>query len=99
MLIAGWYTARTYRLGREGQLTERFKAGVELLSAQGINTAGGMLALERVARDSARDHPVVIELLAMYARSFADTEETMRTALLVIGRRERRYDLRGPLTR
>lgn len=98
VLLAGWYTARTYRLGREGQLTERFKAGVELLSGEDVSPAGGMLALERVARDSRRDHPVVIELLAIYARVHASSQEDLRAALLIIGRRELRYDPLDPLT-
>jgi uncharacterized protein YjbI with pentapeptide repeats len=97
LLLAGWYTARTYRLGREGQLTERFKAGVEMLDRGGTNTAGGMLALERVARDSPRDHPIVMELVAMYARSVPNSEDELRIALRVIGRRELRYDVRCQL--
>ena len=97
VLLAGWYTARTYRLGREGQLTERFKAGVEMLAGGDVNTTGGMLALERVARDSPRDHPIVMELLASYARSHATSEEALRTVLLVIGRRDLRYDSTRPL--
>lgn len=96
ILVAGWYTARTYRLGHEGHLTDRFKAGVDLLAGSDVSTAGGMLALERVARDSPRDHPVVMELLAMFARVYALSEEELRTALMIIGRRELRYDHRRP---
>ena len=65
---------------------------------------GGIYALERVARDSRRDHPTVMEVLAAFVReqwppaedSGEPPERTTRpdvqAAATVIGRRAIQYD-------
>jgi Pentapeptide repeats (8 copies) len=64
------YTARNFGLSREGQVTDRYTKAVEQLgSDKPLDVRiGGIYALERVARDSARDHPVIMEVLAAFVR-------------------------------
>jgi uncharacterized protein YjbI with pentapeptide repeats len=51
--IALLYTARTYRLTRRGQLTERFTKALERLgSGQTYVRIGGILALEQIVQDA-----------------------------------------------
>ncbi len=58
------YTARTFGLSRQGQVTDRYTKAIEQLGSDKPDVRiGGIYALERVARDSARDHPTVLEVL------------------------------------
>jgi len=56
--------------GRRGRATDRYIRAVDQLgSDKGLDVRiGGIYALERVARDSARDHPAVMELLTAFIR-------------------------------
>jgi uncharacterized protein YjbI with pentapeptide repeats len=75
-LLFGLYSSvQTLNLSREGQLTDRFTKSVEQLGA--LDPAnnpklevriGGIYALERIARDSDRDHQSVMEVLTTYVR-------------------------------
>jgi Pentapeptide repeats (8 copies) len=68
-LAALIYTARSFTLSREGQVTDRFTRAIEQLGAEKLDVRiGGIYALERIARDSSRDHPVVMEVLAAFVR-------------------------------
>jgi hypothetical protein len=61
------YTARTYRLSREGHLTDRYTKAVEQLGSDKIEVQlGGIYALERLMRDSSTDQPTIVEVLAAY---------------------------------
>ena len=63
------YTARNFSLSREGQVTDRYtKAIGQLGSMQLDERIGGIYALERIARDSARDHVTVMAVLAAFVR-------------------------------
>ncbi|REF00607.1 pentapeptide repeat-containing protein [Thermomonospora umbrina] len=55
----------TARLGEQGLVTGRYTAAIEGL---GVTALGGIYALERIARDSPRDHPTVMAVLAAYVR-------------------------------
>jgi hypothetical protein len=56
-------------LDREGQMTDRFsKAVTHLGDATLAVRLGGMYELERVAKDSKKDHGSVMEILASYIR-------------------------------
>jgi hypothetical protein len=71
VFVAGalWFTARNYRLSREGQVTDRYTKAIEQLGSDKLDVRiGGVYALERVARDSAKDHPTVMEVLAAFIR-------------------------------
>ena len=63
------YTARSYSLSREGQVTDRYTKSIEQLGSETLEVRiGGIYALERIARDSARDHPTVMEVLSAFVR-------------------------------
>jgi Pentapeptide repeats (8 copies) len=63
------YTARNFALSREGQVTDRYTKAIEQLGSDKLDVRiGGIYALGRVARDSAKDHPAVIEVLTAFIR-------------------------------
>ena len=60
---------RTYELTEQGQVTDRYTKAIEQLGSDKLDVRmGGIYALERVARDSARDHPTVMEVLTAFIR-------------------------------
>jgi uncharacterized protein YjbI with pentapeptide repeats len=63
------FTARNFTLSREGQVTDRYTKAIEQLGSDKLDVRiGGIYALERIARDSARDHPTVMEVLTAFIR-------------------------------
>jgi hypothetical protein len=61
------FTARNFALSREGQVTDRYTKAIEQLGSKEIDVRiGGIYALERIARDSAKDHPTVMEVLTAF---------------------------------
>ncbi len=103
-LVAVGFTARTYRLSREGQVTDRYTKAIEQLGSDKTDVRiGAIYALERIASDSARDHPVVMEVLSAFVREHAREEwpgpegliwPDVQAALTVIGRRDQKRDIR-----
>ena len=86
------FTVRNFTRSREAWATERYMTAVEQLGSDKLDVRiGGIYALERVARDSARDHPTVMEVLCAFIRehshepwpppdhSFADREQEPST--------------------
>jgi hypothetical protein len=68
-LVALIFTARTFHLSREGQVTDRYTKAVEQFGSDKLDVRiGGIYALERIARDSAKDHPAVMEVLTAFTR-------------------------------
>ena len=62
-------TTRTYRLTQQGQLTDRYTKAIDQLGDEKLDVRlGGIYALERIAVDSKRDHPTVVEVLSAYVR-------------------------------
>ena len=60
---------RTHELTEQGHVTDRYTKAIEQLGGRKPDVRiGGIYALERVARDSARDHPAVIEVLTAFVR-------------------------------
>jgi len=60
---------RTAELTEQAQVTERYTKAIEQLGSENLHIRiGGIYALERIARDSARDHPTVINVLAAFVR-------------------------------
>ncbi len=104
------YTARNFSLARQGQVTDRYTKAIEQLgSEKGLDVRiGGIYALERIARDSARDHPTIMEVLAAFIRDHSREDWTVaepgfpgplratrpdiQAAATVIGRRTIKYD-------
>ena len=70
------FTARNFTVSRralelteQGQVTDRYTKAIEQLGSDKLDVRiGGIYALERVARDSARDHPTVMEVLTAFVR-------------------------------
>jgi hypothetical protein len=64
-----WFTAQNFRLSRQGQVTDRYTKAIEQLGSKELDVRiGGIYALERIAHDSVRDHPTVMEVLAAFIR-------------------------------
>jgi hypothetical protein len=60
---------RTFELTEQGQVTDRYTKAIEQLGSDKLDVRiGGIYALERVARDSAKDHPTVMEVLTAFIR-------------------------------
>ena len=104
-LLYGLYlTWRRVRAVEEGQITERFTRAIEQLGQDEADKMairlGGIYALERIAKDSEKDHGPIMEVLTAYVREKAPRQQeyTPRTderppadiqaILTVIGRRE-----------
>ena len=101
-LYLGW---RRVRAAEEGHITERFTKAIEQLGQEGDDNMairlGGIYALERIARDSEKDHGPIMEVLTAYVREKAPRKNEdyepqaaerpptdIQAILTVIGRRE-----------
>lgn len=112
-IAALWFTAQSLRathdqigLTEQGQLTDRFGKAVEQIGSDKLDVRlGGIYALERLAHDSRRDQPTIMEVLTAFIRTHAPASSCPRTptlgsgppadidaALTVIGRRTTDYD-------
>jgi hypothetical protein len=66
---ADQWQRRTYELTEQGQVTDRYTKAIEQLGSKTIDVSiGGVYALERIARDSPKDHPTIMEVLAACIR-------------------------------
>ena len=70
-VVALVFTARTFHMSREGQVTDRYTKAIEQLGSKELLDVriGGIYALERIARDSPRDHPAVMDVLTAFTAS------------------------------
>jgi hypothetical protein len=69
LLLGVYLTFRQYQLSHEGQITDRFTHAVDQLGSDKLAVrVGGISALGRIARDSARDHEPVMETLSAFVR-------------------------------
>jgi len=92
------------QVAEQAQFTERFTNAVDQLDRAGPEhlqaRLGGVYALERLARDSPRDHPTIIAVLSAFigatSRSLPcddlETPEDVSAALTVLARRETNHD-------
>jgi Pentapeptide repeats (8 copies) len=102
---------RTLELTEQGQVTDRYTRAIEQLGSEKLDVRiGGIYALERIARDSARDHPTVMEVVSAFVREhsheqwppsdpggpaqFRSTRPDIQAAVTVIGRRDAKRDIR-----
>ena len=91
-------------------MTDRYTKAIEQLGSEKLDVRiGGIYALERIARDSARDHPTVIEVLSAFIREHSheqwpppgsagvvperSTHPDIQASLTVVGRREPKRDI------
>ena len=104
------FTARNYVLSREGQVTDRYTKAIEQLGSKELPVRiGGIYALERVARDSRKDHRHVMEVLTSFIRAYSPqqwpedstaggprrwTRPDVQAAVTVIGRRDVNRDVK-----
>jgi hypothetical protein len=66
---------KNVEVAEQGKLTERFSKAVELLGSEKIEVRlGGIYALERIARDSQKDHWTVMEVLTAFVREQSKNE-------------------------
>jgi hypothetical protein len=78
--VAGFWanvrnTNRTTALAVQGQVTDRYTKAIEQLGSKELDVrVGGIYALERIARDSARDHPTVMEVLSAFVRDHSQKQ-------------------------
>jgi Pentapeptide repeats (8 copies) len=85
------FTARTYRLMRTGQLTDRFSKAVSQLSeTEAVVRIGGIYALEQVAKESPETYSeTVAEVLVAFVRGrrqgATNVEQSVQVALTVLG--------------
>ena len=104
------FTARNFILSREGQVADRYTKAIEQLGSDKLDVRiGGIYALERIARDSAKDHPTVMGVLTAFIREHSQepwpvdgkgaqqggkkTRPDIQTAVTVAGRRDARRDI------
>ena len=101
---------RPLKLTEQGQATRRHTEAIEQLGSDKLDVRiGGIYALERVARDSARHHPAVMEVLTAFIREHShepwpppdsggreperSTRPDVQAALTVVGRRDAQRDI------
>jgi len=95
------------KIAEQGQITERFTKAIEQLGSDNISIRlGGIYALERIAKDSDRDHWTIMEVLSAFVRENAPVKEKkaegeqqlpklpadIQAILTVIGRRDTEKD-------
>jgi len=72
-------TEESVRVAQEGQITERFTRAIDQLGQQGEEKLsirlGGIYALERIAKDSEKDHWPIMEVLTAYVRENVPRKE------------------------
>jgi len=105
-----WFTARNFTLSREGQVTDRYTKAIEQLGSDKLDVRiGAIYALERIARDSPKDHPTVMEVLTAFIREHSreqwprpedsqplperSTRPDVQAAVTVAGRRNAKRDI------
>jgi uncharacterized protein YjbI with pentapeptide repeats len=72
--FGGYFAWRNLHVAQEGQITNRFSQAINQLGAEKDGKPnlevrlGGIYALERIARDSPRDHWTIMEILTAYVR-------------------------------
>lgn len=71
-VLGAYYTARTFALNRQGQITERFTRAIDQLGSQALDVRiGGLYALHRLSQESREDYVSIMEILAAYVRDHA----------------------------
>jgi len=72
-------TEESVRVAQEGQITEHFTRAIDQLGEEGKEKLpvrlGGIYALERIAKDSEKDHWAIMEVLTAYIRENVPRKE------------------------
>ena len=92
------FTARSFTLTRQGQVSDRYSRAVDQLGSDKIDVRiGGIYSLESVVRDSPEDHATVMEVLCAFIREHSARPRLaadVQAALTVVGRRNADLDIR-----
>jgi hypothetical protein len=103
-IVGAIYTARTYALNRQAQITERFTRAIDQLGSDQVSVRlGSIYALERIARESPVDHGPIMEILAGFLREHGKRDDQLpgeiptdvQAVLSVIARRDTTHDGRS----
>src|SRR5215510_8461490 len=91
------------RVTEEGKLTDCFSKAVELLGSDKLDVRlGGIYALERIAKDSQKDHWTVMEALTAFVRERSLIEKIQNSNQLKLFRSEEKQwfatDIQAALT-
>jgi uncharacterized protein YjbI with pentapeptide repeats len=105
-LLTFWLNSRVYRItaqtlqvSQEGQITERYTKAIEQLGSDKLDVRlGGIYALERIAADSERDHPTVVEVLSAFVREHSDPKAAQLATPEAAGRTGLPTDVQAGLT-
>lgn len=97
VIAAGWIAYQRLRVARSEHVTGLFVRAVEQLGSESMDVRiGGIYSLERIARDSPREHAAVMEVLMAFVRNLPPREPAERgdrhAALRVFLRRNRSHD-------
>jgi hypothetical protein len=104
LVVGAYFTARTFGLNREGQITDRFSKAVEHLGSDQLATQlGGIYALERITKSDRHEQGPIMEILCAYVHAESKRKrgasmappQGLQTALTVIGRRPTEHDPDG----
>jgi hypothetical protein len=102
------FTARSFTLTRQGQVSDRYSRAVDQLGSDKIDVRiGGIYSLESVVRDSPGDHATVMEVLCAFIREHPAEQQALpvddetgprlaadvQAALTVVGRRNAELDI------
>ena len=99
LIATYWDNLEDRRLTQERLVTERFSKAISFLDEHNDETVriGGIYALERIAKDSPKDHWTIMEVLTSYIRkhsplvpeneSYSSVSIDVQAALTVIARR------------
>jgi len=81
-LVTAYFTWRSLQIAKEGQITERFTKAIDQLGDKERLEVrlGGIYALERIARDSKKDHWTIMEVLSSYVRVNAPLKDIAEKA-------------------
>lgn len=103
------FTARSFTLTRQGQVSDRYSRAVDQLGSDKIDVRiGGIYSLESVVRDSPENHATVMEVLCAFIREHSAEQQALpvddetrprlaadvQAALTVVGRRNAELDIR-----
>ena len=96
---ASLWQQRTHELTEQGQVTDRYTKTIEQLGSDKLDVRiGGIYALERIARDSARDLPTVMEVLTAFIREHSHEQQPLPDPGAPERERSVRPDVRAALT-
>ena len=99
LLLGLYFTWRNLSITEEGKLTDRFSNAVELLGNKTLSVRlGGIYALERIARDSQKDHWTVMEVLTGFVRENARRGSEPEGSMTLFLPAEIRTDVQAVLT-